>query len=103
MPSFKTYIEIEVEVDYDYQPFEEQTRTDPKVDAEVTVNTVEVALLEGSVRVGRYPDISPYLTKPTIESINQRCFEDQRNKHESEQAMKENAAEGRREDARLGL
>ena len=78
MANFKTYIEIEVEVDYDYQPFEAQTKTDPEVYAEVTVNVVEVALPEGSVRVGRYPDIQPYLDKSIMESIQQQCFEDQR-------------------------
>lgn len=82
MSSFKTYIEIEVEVDYDYQPFEEQTRTDPKVDAEVTVNTVELALPEGSVRVGHYPDIQSYLDKSTMESIEQKCFENERDENE---------------------
>lgn len=78
MSSFKTYIEIEVEVHYDYDAPQEQTKTDPAWDAQVTVNAVEVALPEGSVRVGRYPDIQPYLDKPTMESIKQQCFEDQR-------------------------
>lgn len=78
MPSFKTHIEIEIEVHYDYDPFEEQTRTDPAHDAQVTVNVVEVALPEGSVRVGHYPDIQPYLDKSTRESIEQQCFENER-------------------------
>ena len=102
MSSFKTYIEIPVTVDYHYQPFEAQTKTDPEVYAEVTVNVVEVALPEGSIRVGHYPDIQSYLDKSTMESIEQQCFEDQRKEHETKQAMKEDAADVYREDRRTG-
>ena len=82
MGSFKTHIEIEVEVFYDYDPFEEQTRTDPHHDAQVTVSAVEIALPEGSVRVGHYPDISNSLTKEISASLEEQCFENEANEHE---------------------
>lgn len=82
MPSFKTHIEIEVEVFYDYQPFEDKTLTYPGADAQVTINVVEIALPDGSVRVGRYPDISNLLTKEINASLEEQCFENEATRYD---------------------